>query len=153
VGYLIDRAYESRIVPVLEAHGITVLPGVQRPKNEVLLHFHETERRISESAFQGVFNLSLSGSWKKERPIRQPANPWETREPAYPWGSEELDNALYIPMNQPLGRLAFYLLDPRAPDGLVFWGFFHSSFIRGRGMWGEWPKFPILALGTNAAEP
>jgi len=52
-----------------------------------------------------------------------------------------------------MGKMAFYLLDPRAPDGLVFWGYFNSSFIRGQGMWGEGPRCPILALGINAAGP
>ena len=58
-----------------------------------------------------------------------------------------LDRALYIPLGQPLGRLAFYLLDPRSSDSLEFWGTFHSALIRGDGMWGEPPRFPILAVG------
>jgi hypothetical protein len=142
-GYLVDRVYADSVRPVLEAHGIKVLPGSQRPKNEAVLHFHESARKISDGAYQGVFTLALSGSWKSDPPARRTA---------YPWEPEGLDNALYVPIDQPLGRLAFYLLDPRAPDGLVFWGFFHRSLIRGFGMWGEGPKFPILAVGANAAE-
>ena len=144
VGYLVDTAYADRIRPLLEAHGVKVLSGSQRPKDEAVLHFHETERRVSQGAYQGVFTLSLSGAWKPELPARRAA---------YPWTSEDMDNALYVPINQPQGRLAFYLLDPRAPDGLVFWGFFTSSFMRGQGMWGEGPKFPILAVGVNATGP
>jgi hypothetical protein len=144
VGYLVDRAYADRIRPLLEAHGVKALPGSQRPKNETLMYFHETERKISTGAFQGVFTLSLSGAWKPEPPARRAA---------YPWVAEDLDAALYVPISQPNGRLAFYLLDPRAPDGLVFWGCFQSSFVRGQGMWGEGPRPPILALGINAAGP
>jgi hypothetical protein len=52
-------------------------------------------------------------------------------------------------MDQKMGRLVFYLLDPRAPDGLVFWGLFNSSFVRGPGMWGEGARCPILAVGSG----
>jgi len=142
VGYLVDRAYSDRVLPLLEAHGVKVLPGSQRPKNEALLHFHETERKISPGAYQGVFTLSLGGAWRPELPASRAA---------YSWKPEDLDNALYVPVHQPQGRLAFYLLDPRAPDGLVFWGFFNSSFIRGPGMWGEGARSPILAVGISAA--
>ena len=30
-------------------------------------------------------------------------------------------------MNQPLARLAFYLLEPRSDDGLFEWNFFDAS--------------------------
>ncbi|MCL1908518.1 MAG: hypothetical protein FWG12_04015 [Holophagaceae bacterium] len=146
VGYLVDRAHAEKILPLLEAHGVMTLPGTQRPKNETLMYFHETvsERKISNGAYQGVFTLSLSGAWKPELPSRRAA---------YSWEQDDLDSAIYVPVNQPMGKMAFYLLDPRAPDGLVFWGYFNSSFIRGQGMWGEGPRCPILALGINAAGP
>jgi hypothetical protein len=137
-GYLLDAAYADRIRPLLEAHGVKALPGGRRPKGETVNHFHETDRRISSGAYQGVFTLSLEGAWKPEPP--QPRA-------AYSWGSEDLDGALYVPIDQKMGRLAFYLLDPRAPDGLVFWGLFNSSFVRGTGMWGEGARCPILAVG------
>lgn len=56
-----------------------------------------------------------------------------------------------MPLDQPLGRLAFYLLDPRSTDSLVFWGLFHTVLLRGNGMWGEPPRFPILAVGRGDA--
>jgi hypothetical protein len=141
-GYLVDGVYANTIRPILESHGLKVLLGTQRPKNEKIMHFHETQRQISQGAFQGVFTLKLSGEWK--------AGPPEKRT-AYSWEAKDLDSALYVPIRQPLGRLAFYLLDPRAPDGLVFWGIFNSSLIRGAGMWGEGSRFPILAVGINAS--
>ena len=142
LGYLVDRVFADKVRPVLEAHGIKVLSGAQRPKDETIMYFHETDRSISQGAYQGVFTLTLNGEWKPELPEKRAAYLWET---------EDLDNALYVPINQPMGRLAFYLLDPRAPDSLVFWGFFTSSFVRGQGMWGEGPRCPILAVGANAA--
>jgi DUF971 family protein len=32
-----------------------------------------------------------------------------------------------IPMNQPLARLAFYLLEPRSNDGLLTWNFLDDA--------------------------
>jgi hypothetical protein len=138
-GYLIDRTYSDKVAPLLLGHGIIALPGTQRPKDQALLHFHEAARKISESAFQGVFTLTLGGDWKPEPPEKRTA---------YSWAAEDLDGALYVPMSQPNGRLVFYLLDPRAPSGLVYWGVFNGSFIRGPGMWGEGPRCPILAIGA-----
>ena len=33
------------------------------------------------------------------------------------------EGTLEVPMNQPLARLAFYLIEPRSDDGLVTWNF------------------------------
>jgi hypothetical protein len=140
LGYLVDPAYAERLRPLLESHGLKVLPGSARPRGEKLLHFQESGRTVATGAFQGVFTLQLKGNWALE-----PSG----RRPAYPWTAVDLDKALYVPVNQPYGRLAFYLLDPRSADGLVFWGAFHSSLVR-TGMWGEAPRFPILAVGVGA---
>jgi hypothetical protein len=139
-GYLVDPAFAATLRPVLEAHGLKVLEGRTRPRNLAVLHFHETSRKVSPSAYQGVFTLELQGAWKPE-----PA----PKKLQMPWMSADLDRALYIPLDQPLGRLAFYLLDPRSSDSLVFWGAFHGALIRGEGMWGEPPRFPILAVGRG----
>ncbi len=142
-GYLVDPAYAAEVRPILEAHGLVVLPGSRRPKVP-LRHFHETSRELAKDTYQGVFNLTLQGSFQ---PTPAP------RPHVLAWRDRDLDRALYIPLNQPRGRLAFYLLDPRSNDGLVHWGLFHSALVRGRGMWGEPPRFPILALGDFTDAP
>ncbi len=141
-GYLVDPAFAPTVLPLLRAHGLKVLKGSARPRNLTVLHFHESGRKLSASAYQGVFTLELQGAWKAE-----PA----PKKLQMPWAPEDLDHALYIPLDQPLGRLAFYLLDPRSTDSLVYWGAFQSALIRGDGMWGEPPRFPILAVGQGDA--
>ena len=141
-GYLVDPAYAPTVLPLLQAHGLKVLKGGARPRSLAVLHFHETSRKLSASAYQGVFTLELQGAWKTE-----PA----PKKLQLAWAPEDLDRALYIPLDQPLGRLAFYLLDPRSTDSLAYWGAFHSALIRGDGMWGEPPRFPILAVGHGDA--
>lgn len=136
-GYLVDPVFAATVRPLLEAHGLRILPGSQRPQAP-LQHFHETGRTLSPEAYQGIFPLTLRGSWKPTAPERARILPWRP---------QDLDRALYIPLDQPLGRLAFVLLDPRSNDSLVHWGLFHSVLLRGRGMWGEPTRFPLLAVG------
>jgi hypothetical protein len=143
-GYLIDPAFIPKILPILQSHGLKVKLGSARPRDLPLLHFQEAGRKVSPSAYQGIFTLELQGAWKAESAPRKMQATWS---PA------DLDRALYVPLDQPLGRLAFYLLDPRSSDGLVFWGAFHSALLRGDGMWGEPPRFPILAVGRGDVSP
>lgn len=141
-GYLVDPAFAPTVLPLLRAHGLKILKGRARPRNLAVLHFHETGRKLSASAYQGVFTLELQGAWKTDP---------SAKKLQMPWTPGDLDHALYIPLDQPLGRLAFYLLDPRSTDSLVYWGVFQSALIRGDGMWGEPPRFPILAVGRGNA--
>ena len=133
-GYLVDGAWAARVQPVLEAHGIKTFPGKLRLPLP-LSHFAESARKLSSRPFQGVFELDLQGRWSPEPPQGQA-----------PWSPEDQDRALWVPLAQPRGRVAFYLLDPRSPDGLFHWGTFHSALLRGG--WGEAPRFPLLAVGA-----
>ena len=143
-GYLVDPAFAPAVLPLLRAHGLKVLEGRSRPRDLALLTFHETGRKLATSAYQGVFTLELQGAWRADSTPKKLQAAWT---PA------DLDRAPYIPLDQPLGRLAFYLLDPRSTDSLTYWGLFHSALLRGNGMWGEPPRFPILALGREDAGP
>jgi hypothetical protein len=143
-GYLVDPAFLPQVLPLLQAHGLKVRMGSTRPKELPVLHFQETQRKVSPSAYQGVYTLELQGAWKAEPSLKKLQ---------LAWTAADLDRALYIPLDQPLGRLAFYLLDPRSTDSLVYWGAFHSALVRGDGMWGEPPRFPILAIGSGESSP
>lgn len=143
LGFLVDPIYGPETKAALEAHGIKVLPGSARPKASPLMYFHESGRTLGPDAFQGLLPLSLQGTWKTEL---------QAKPNLLPWTEVDLDRALWVPLNQPLGRLAFYLLEPRSPDGLVYWGAFNAALLRGRMMWGEPPRFPILAVGGTGPE-
>ncbi len=132
-GFLVDAAWADRVKPLLEAHGIQVLPGTARPDMPPAF-FQESGRKVGTRAFQGVFELDLQGRWVAQPP-KGPA----------PWTASDLDRALWVPLAQPRGRVAFYLLDPRSPDSLVHWGVFHSVLLRGG--WGEASRFPVVAVG------
>jgi hypothetical protein len=62
---------------------------------------------------------TLEGKWEAATGVTVPAGSWA------------------VPMNQPLARLAFYLLAPTADDGLVTWNFLDE-------MLKEAKTYPIL---------
>ncbi len=132
-GFLVDGAWAGRIRPILEAHGVQAFPGTTRPALPTT-SFTESSRKVGTRAFQGIFELELQGTWSATPPKGYA-----------PWSPEDRNQALWVPLDQPRGRVAFYLLDPRSPDSLVHWGFFHSVLLRGG--WGEAARFPIEAVG------
>lgn len=105
------------LAPVLErlrAHGIRLergwdvgAGGIQR--------FAIRERQVAERTFQGRNEVTLEGMWEME------VSSGEARMEV---GGESVDPADWwvVPMDQPLARLAFLLLEPRSDDGLAAWG-------------------------------
>ena len=85
----------------LRAHGVRMTPlaAARRVRVE---EFQITASRVAEREFQGHRERTLEGAWvAAEREL--------------PAGTLQVDTA------QPLGRLAFYLIEPRSDDGLVNW--------------------------------
>lgn len=76
-------------------------------------------RTTSETPFAGErFRIESSTTDEREfegHKLRTLTGAWEPIEQKLPAGS------LVIPMDQPLARLAFLLLDPRSDDGLMAW--------------------------------
>lgn len=85
----------------LKAHGVVVTPLKSAIKVAVE-EFRIDSSEAAATAFQNHNERTLTGAWvAAEREL--------------PAGTLKVDVA------QPLGRLAFYLLEPRADDGLVDW--------------------------------
>jgi hypothetical protein len=90
------------VVDRLEAHGVRYFKTSTETafKGE---RFRIATSELAQNEYQGTHKLrSLTGGW-------------ETTEQTLPAGS------LVVPMDQPLARLAFILLDPRSDDGLMAW--------------------------------
>ena len=99
---------ETLVLERLKAHGIeTVEP---RAKTAKLTRFAVDEHKFADSPFEGHFRVS--GEFKEEQV--------ET----------SLADYVEISTDQPLGKLAVALLDPRGPDSLFQWGFFNRIFQR-----------------------
>ena len=105
--FLIDPPAAENVVANLRTHGI-VLEKLTRESQLDIEQFEMRGAKLEEHAFQGHHELTLTGKWKS-RKVTFPVATYLVR------------------MNQPLARLAFYLLDPRSDDGLFNWNFFDSS--------------------------
>jgi hypothetical protein len=93
---------------LLRAHGIQ-MKQAQPPSNglEAFSITSNTQRPPANSIDLGSHGVrTIDGSWG---PIVIPKGEGQT------WWM--------VPMNQPLARLAFYLIAPTSDDGLVFWNF------------------------------
>ena len=98
------------------AHGLAVLPMTPTADME-LQRFRIDSTRVAERAFQGRNERTLFGAW-------------ETRVESLPEGT------VVVPVNQPLGRLAFTLFEPRSDDGFANWAILDEAIEAGR--------YPIL---------
>jgi len=101
--YVIDAA-ATKAIENLQLHGVIV----ERLNRETKLdvdRFVISEAKQAEEEFQQHRETTLSGKWK---------------------GGDDTFAAgtFIVRLNQPLARLAFYLLNPRSDDGLFNWNFF-----------------------------
>jgi hypothetical protein len=76
----------------------------------------------SARPFQGHNEVRLEGHWEQVP-------------------SRMAGNVIVVPMDQPLRRLAAYLLDPESDDGLATWNFFDASLAVGR-------PYPVMRLAA-----
>jgi hypothetical protein len=92
----------ASVVDRLEAHGIKYFrtSGETRFKGD---RFRIASTELAQAEYQGTHRL------------RTMTGEWQGTEQTIPAGS------LVIPMDQPLARLAFILLDPRSDDGFMAW--------------------------------
>lgn len=99
--YIPDSLKE--VITLLHDHGI-LLTKMKESKKLSVQQFAIKENKQAEREFQKHKMRTLEGTF-------------ETKELNIPSGS------LVVEMNQPLSRLAFYLLEPESEDGAVAWNF------------------------------
>jgi hypothetical protein len=108
----------TRAVEMLKAHGVRTTTLAKGTKLQVE-EFQIESNTVATRAFEQHTERTLTGTWvKAEREI--------------PAGTIQVD------LKQPLGRLAFYLLEPRSDDGLVNWN--HLDDVLGADV----KTFPII---------
>lgn len=109
----------AEVAPALDrlaVHGVVTTP-LSGSRTLRLEEFRIDSTRVAERPFQGHNEVELFGEWVAvERTL--------------PPGTVQVEVA------QPLGRLAFYLLEPRSDDGLANWGLL-DRFLDG-------DRYPIL---------
>ena len=95
----------QKAVALLRAHGIIFTPAtVTKPRSMEVEEFQIETTTQAANTNEGHRERTVTGKWVATR-------------------REVPEGTLEIPMNQPLARLAFYLIEPRSDDGLVTWNF------------------------------
>lgn len=108
MGYLVPAAHAALIKERLDVHGIRSVALMQQAVIDADA-FRATSAKFGERPYEGRMTAKLEGTWARERRT-------------VPAGS------LFVPVNQPLGRLVVHLFEPTGPDAFVSWGFFNASF-------------------------
>ena len=102
------------VVERLRAHGIR-LERLEQPATLPLEEFHLATNQVAAQAFEKHQERSVTGHYE----------PIERSMPA---------GTYRIPMQQPLARLAFYLLEPHSSDGLLTWNVLDQA-LRGSNVY------------------
>jgi hypothetical protein len=109
LGYVIPPAYAQELGEKLALHGIAAQPFDAGDVERELDVFRASRAVFAPRPFEGRMRVALEGEWRSET-RRIPAN------------------SVLVPIAQPRARLLMALLEPRAPDSLVSWGFFNACF-------------------------
>jgi hypothetical protein len=96
----------TKAIELLKAHGIQMRqlsPALGASEARGPLEWFTIASNTAGQTFEGHAVRKLDGTWGVNPDKAVPAGTWEIR------------------LNQPLARLAFYLLEPASDDGLVAW--------------------------------
>lgn len=122
----------SSIAEKLQEHGV-VLTQLEH-QEEFQGHKYEVTELINATrSYQGHYPATLEGAYL-EANISMPAGSW------------------YVDMAQPLAYLIFYLLEPEADDGLVYWNYF-DDYLNENGIANsrvDFPVFKVFSGGSSA---
>jgi hypothetical protein len=106
-GYLIPPAHTEWLKEKLDIHGIRY-SSYHSSDDEVEV-FRSLRNEFSSTSFEGHQTLIVQGNWSKEKRN-------------LPKGT------IYVPIHQPRAQLLMHLLEPKARDSFLSWGFFNKSF-------------------------
>jgi hypothetical protein len=99
----------TKAVELLKSHGIKVQASNGSALRSPIERFAITANTAGQT-FEGHAIRRLEGTWSEAMLDVAPNSKWYE-----------------VPMNQPLARLAFYLLEPASDDGLVAWNYLDDS--------------------------
>jgi hypothetical protein len=97
-----NARFMGTLADKLTAHGIR-FTRLTEPRTVRAERFSITSNTQAEREFQAHRMRSLDGTWAAASDVAVPAG------------------SIAVPVNQPLGRIVFYLLEPRSDDGWTAW--------------------------------
>jgi len=117
--YVLPEAED--VIERLEAHGIAVVRYAET-RRVTAEGFAVDSTTSAERPFQGRHERTVWGRWVPTSETLPPGT-------------------AYVSVDQPLGRLAFTLLEPRSDDGFTAWGFLDPQIEAG--------TFPVLRVPSG----
>lgn len=111
VGYIVPRAYVAVVEPKLKYHNISY-SRISTDWDESVLEmetFRSAKVEFGSSPKEGRMTASVEGKWAPE-------------------AISISKGSLFIPIEQSASRILLQIIEPTAPDSLVYWGFFNSVF-------------------------
>ncbi|MCK5820508.1 MAG: T9SS type A sorting domain-containing protein [Bacteroidales bacterium] len=115
----------TELAQKLQEHGV----DISQLANETSYQgeqYSVTQLNNQSRSYQGHYPASLEGDFDNAQ-ISMPADSW------------------YVDMAQPLAYLVFYLLEPEADDGLVFWNYF-DDYLKARNVGTNTVAFPVFKV-------
>ncbi|MGK4005076.1 M14 family zinc carboxypeptidase [Sorangium sp. So ce1036] len=109
-GYVVPAAHAAWVAEKLRLHGVRH-EVLREARPGLAVEVFRAREVTFAHPYEGRTRAKVQGDFRPER-----------RD--LPAGS------LFIPIAQPLAPLVLHLLEPRAPDSLVSWGFFNAAFER-----------------------
>jgi len=122
-------AADTTVVANLRLHGVKVTT-IAHPLDMTVQEFVIDSVKHAERAFQGHHETSLTGKWR-EAQVTIPAGTFIVR------------------TAQPMGVVAFYLLEPESDDGFVDWNFLDATLAPGETYGIR--RLPASVAGLNEA--
>jgi hypothetical protein len=122
-------AADTAALRVLREHGVITQP-LPQPWSTTVECFTIDSVHHAERPFQGHHETTLFGKWNVE----------QTTLPA---------GTVLVRTAQPLGLVAFYLLEPLSDDGLTTWNFFDPRLKTGA----DFPVLRVPAAGATLNQP
>jgi hypothetical protein len=110
-GYLIPPEHAAWLRDRLAVHGIRFQTITAASGPIAIEEFRATDVAMATGSFEGHTQANAEGEWHAAT-------------------DRVASGALYVPIAQPKAPLVMALLEPRAPDSFVSWGFFNLMFER-----------------------
>ena len=108
-GYVVAAGYAAPVAERLVAHGVDFTTLAAAKPGMKVKTFRADEAKARPGTFEGRTMMAVKGHWQTEARTLEAGS-------------------LYVPLAQPLARLAAALLEPEAPDSFLAWGFFNAAF-------------------------
>jgi pyruvoyl-dependent arginine decarboxylase (PvlArgDC) len=107
--YIVPPAYAALVSAKLKQHGIDYRMIDKIVSKATVETFRAETAKPAAQSVESHQRLAVTGAWKAEP-------------------SDIKAGSLYVPLNQAKSRLIMALLEAKAPDSMLGWGFFNNAF-------------------------